>query len=356
MMQNRGWIEIDLGALVRNAEALMRRAGVPVIPMVKADAYGLGAVKVAQALETLDPAAFGIATVDEGIELREAGIERPIVIFTPILEAEFRRASEAGLIPTLGSAEAIAKWSDVGGPYDLSIDTGMARAGIPWREIQKVAGLVRRVPPRGAFTHFHSPNLNDASMDEQEERFAAAIALLHQRPSQLHTDSSAAITRHGRSKWDAVRPGIFMYGVSSGEGAGIEPENVVTVKAPIVETRWIEPGDTVSYEAAWTATSRRRIATIALGYADGYPRNAGAGGVGIVRGGVAPIAGRVTMDMIMLDVTDSAAAEGDVVTMIGDGSSLNLPLDIAGVAALAGMSPYEVLTGLRGRLGRTYTD
>ncbi len=356
MTQNRAWMEVDLHALVRNAGALMRRAGVPIIPMIKADAYGLGAVKVAHALESLDPAAYGVATVGEGVELREGGIGRSIVVFTPLIDSDLEAAHEARLIPTLGSAGAIVKWSTLGGPYDLSIDTGMSRAGIPWREIQRVSELVRSLPPRGAFTHFHSPNLNDASMDEQEERFAAAISLLPSRPSQLHTDSSAAITRHGRSKWDAVRPGIFMYGVGSGEGAGIEPDNVVTVKAPIVEVRWVEPGDTVSYDATWTAEARRRIATVSLGYADGYPRNAGTGGMGVVRDRVIPITGRVTMDMTMLDVTGTEAAVGDVVTLIGDGSGASASIDVASVASLAGMSPYELLTGLRGRMHRTYLD
>ena len=355
-MQNRGWMEVDLPALVRNAEALMKRAGVPIIPMIKADAYGLGAVRVAAALESLDPAAYGVATVGEGIELRESGIERPIIVFTPLLEADFKDASEARLVPTLGSAEAIVSWSRLGGPYDLAIDTGMSRAGLPWREIQQVAEVARSLPPRGAFTHFHSPGLNDSSMDEQEERFAAAISLLPSRPSQLHTDSSAAITRHGRSRWDAVRPGIFMYGVGSGEGAGIEPEHVVAVKAPIVEVRWLEPGDTVSYDATWTAESRRRIATVALGYADGYPRNAGAGGLGVIRDRVVPIVGRVTMDMIMFDITDTDAGDTDVVTLIGDGATVKAAIDVASVAALAGMSPYELLTGLRGRMRRLYTD
>jgi alanine racemase len=156
------------------------------------------------------------------------------------------------------------------------------------------------------------------------------------------------------SEWDAVRPGIFMYGVGSGDDAAIEPEPVVSMKAPIVELRWIEPGDTVSYEATWAASDRRLIATISIGYADGYPRNAGAGGFGVVRGHRAPIAGRVTMDMIMLDVTDVGAHVGDVVTMIGKPSEPGAPLDVHAVAAIASMSPYELLTGLHSRLRRTY--
>ncbi len=353
-LMNRGWMEVDLGALVRNAEALGARSGVALIPMIKADAYGLGAIEVAAALESLLPLAYGVATVTEGAELRAAGIARPVIVFTPILPGDMEAAHSANLIPTLGSAETIVRWATLGGPYDLAIDTGMARAGISWREIGSLYDVMSRHPPHGAFTHFHSPNLNDSTMDEQLERFEAALAQLPARPSILHTDSSAAITRHSQSPWDAVRPGIFMYGVGSGEGAALEPECVVAVKAPIVETRWVEPGDTVSYEATWTAPDRRRIGTIALGYADGYPRNASVGGVGVVRNRVVPIAGRVTMDMIMLDITDAAAETGDIVTLIGDGAKIGAPIDVASVAAIAGMSPYELLTGLRGRIRRTY--
>lgn len=349
-------MEVSLKALVRNADALRKRAGVPLIPMIKADAYGLGATHVALALEALSPMAYGVATVAEGAELRSVGISREIIVFTPLLESDFEEAHAWGLTPTLGSAAAITRWASYGKPYDLAIDTGMARAGVPWRDIESVLDAARAHPPRGAFTHFHSPNLNDSSMTEQEARFLSAIETLPVRPAILHTDSSAAITRHEGSRWNAVRPGIFMYGIGSGEGASLDPECVVEVKAPIVETRWVEPGDSVSYEATWTAPSRRLIATIALGYGDGYPRNAGSGGVGLVRDSIVPIAGRVTMDMIMLDVTNAGAATGDIVTLIGDGSSLDAPIDAGSVAAIAGMSPYELLTGLRGRLQRIYRD
>ncbi|MGI9043611.1 MAG: alanine racemase [Gemmatimonadaceae bacterium] len=353
-MLTRARLEVDLAALRRNAETLRERAGVPLIPMIKADAYGLGAVQVAGELESLEPSAYGVATVNEGEELRSAGIIRPIIIFTPVLEEDFASVEAAGLTPTLGTAEGIRAWARTARPYELSIDTGMARAGVPWREVGALVETLERYPPDGAYTHFHSANLSDGSMDEQEDRFQGAIRMLRTRPRVLHTDASAAIARHGRSRWDAVRPGIFMYGVGSGDGALVEPESVVSVKAPIVETRWIEPGDTVSYEAAWMATERRRIATIAAGYADGYPRGAGDGAHGVVRSRRAPIAGRITMDMIMLDVTDTEAEPGDVVTMIGDAGEPGGPLDVAAVADLAGMSPYEVLTGLRGRLQRTY--
>jgi alanine racemase len=230
----------------------------------------------------------------------------------------------------------------------------MARAGLAWREVPGILEVLREHPPSGAFTHFHSPHVPGNSMEEQERRFRDTIDMLPSRPRILHTDSSAAIVRHGESQWDAVRPGIFMYGVGSGEGAALEPEQVVSVRAPIVEIRDVEPGDTVSYEATWMAEERRRIATLSIGYADGYPRNASGKGAGIVHDRVVPIVGRVTMDMIMVDITGSAADIGDVVTLIGDGSMLEAPIDVQSVASIAGMSPYELLTGLRGRMRRIY--
>ena len=352
-MLSRAWMEVDLGALVRNASALARRAGVPLIPMIKADAYGLGAQQVAHALEHLSPLAYGVATVDEGIELRDSGITRPIVIFSPLLPEEFEGAHSAGLTPTIGSREELDAWEAYDSPYYLSVDTGMSRAGISWREIESLSDVLKKMPPAGVFTHFHSPQLDDGSMGRQLMRFDGALASIPGRPAIVHADSSAAIVRHGKSPFDAVRPGIFMYGVGSGTTAAVQPDPVVFVKTRIVEIRRLEVGDTVSYDATWTADRPSLIATVPLGYADGYPRGASNAGSAIVRDNVVRIAGRVTMDMIMLDVTDTDAAIGDVVTMIGSAAS-GAPIDVASVAALANLSPYELLTGLRGRLRRTY--
>jgi len=353
-MLSRAWMEVDLGALVRNAAALARRSGVPLIPMIKADAYGLGALQVAYAMEELSPFAYGVATVDEGRELREGGIDRDIVVFTPLLAEDLAQANELRLTPTLGFSGEIEEWGTYGSPYILSIDTGMARAGIPWREVERIREVCARNPPAAAFTHFHSPQKDDGSMNIQMERFREALALLPAMPSILHTDSSAAIVRHDRSAESAVRPGIFMYGVGSGDSAAIQPEPVVYVYARIVEIRRVDEGDTVSYDATWTATRPSLIATVPLGYADGYPRNASNQGFAVVRDTVVKIAGRVTMDMIMLDVTDAQAVAGDVVTMIGDPAAAQAAIDVASIASIAGMSPYELLTGLRGRLSRRY--
>ncbi|HUQ18764.1 MAG TPA: alanine racemase [Gemmatimonadaceae bacterium] len=349
----RAWMNVDLGALVRNARAAEARAGVPIIPMVKADAYGLGAVDIIGTLEQVNPDAYGVATVEEGADLRDAGIERPIIVFSPLLRDEYPDARNFELTPSLGTETEIREWTRVPFDWHLSIDTGMSRAGIPWREVSTLREVLTEHVPEGAFTHFHSAELNDGSMDEQEQRFRDAVAQLPVRPKFLHTDASAAIARHGKSEWNAIRPGVFLYGVGSGEGAEIEPEPVVSIHSRIAETRWIEAGDSVSYDATWHADSRRRIATIPMGYADGYPRAASNRAFGIAKDGRVPIRGLVTMDMIMLDVTDSKADVGDVVTMMGraeNGDSIG-PEELA---ALAGMSYYELLTGLRGRLDRYY--
>ncbi|MGH7652050.1 MAG: alanine racemase [Gemmatimonadaceae bacterium] len=350
----RARVEIDLGALHRNGAAVARHSGVPLLPMVKADAYGLGVSAGVRALDGLEPWGYGIATVAEGEELRGLGVTRPIVIFTPLLEAELSRARTAKLTPILGFPREIEAWRRVGGgPWHLSIDTGMNRAGIPWREVSSITQLVALGPPEGAFTHFHSAELDDGSQEVQETRFREAIASLPSRPRILHAENSAAIARRGRSAWDLVRPGIFLYGVGSGRSAAIQPEPVVHLRAPIVEIRTVEAGDTISYDGTVRLERSARIATLAVGYADGYPRSLGNSGVVLVGGTIAPITGMVTMDMTMIDVTTVKCEVGDVATLIG--RSGDTVLTVERVADDANMSPYELLTGLRSRVERCYT-
>jgi len=350
----RAWVEIDLGALVRNGAAIARYAGVPLVPMVKADAYGLGAVACARALESLDPHGFGVATVAEAAELRAAGIARRIYVFTPILPADFAGARAAGVVPTLGDPAAIAAWTGSGGgTWHLAVETGMHRAGVSWRDIGAVAELARANPPEGAFTHFHSADRNDGSWEQQEARFREALAALPVRPALLHVQNSAGIVRRSPSPWSFVRPGVFLYGVGTGDGAALSPEPVVSVRARVLELHDLEDGDTVSYTGAWRSVGRRRVATLGIGYADGYRRALGNRGAALLHGQRATVAGVVTMDMTMIDVTDIACAPGDVATLIGrDGGELITVEDVATLADF--MSPYELLTGLRQRMPRLY--
>jgi len=323
--------------------------------MIKADAYGLGVAGALRAIEVLQPWGYGIATVREGEELRTLGITRPIIVFTPLLEEELARARSARLTPTLGFAAEIEAWRRAGGgAWHLSIDTGMSRAGIPWRDVRAIRHLAELLPPEGAFTHFHSAELDNGTLEQQERLFREALASLPSRPKLLHTDNSAAIARKGRTEWDLVRPGIFLYGVGSGRTAGIQPEPVVHLRAPIVEIRHLGVGETVSYGATFRAERPARIATLAVGYADGYPRSLSERGSVLVGGTLAPVVGTVTMDMTMIDVTTVRCEVGEVATLIGRAG--DTVLTVERVADTAGLSPYELLTGLRSRVERSYIE
>jgi len=351
-LMRRAWVDVDLGALLRNGAALATRANVPLLPMVKADAYGLGAERVARTLERLDPWGFGVATVAEAEELRALAITRPIVIFTPILPGDFDAAIRANLTPSLSDVAAIARWTETGRPWQLAIDTGMSRAGIRWDEVDCLADVLTANPPQGVFTHFHSAEKDDASRSIQEERFASALARLPIRPAMIHAENSPAIEHRGPSPWTVARPGIFLYGVGSGNSAAIVPDPVVSLRARIVDIRTVRDGETVSYSGTYRADGDRRIATLGIGYGDGYRRALSNRGSVLVAGVRVPVAGNVTMDMTMIDVTDVPCGVGDVATLIGaDGDDR---IDVSEVAAFGEISPYEVLTSLRGRLPRRY--
>ena len=349
----RAWVDIDLGALLRNGEALAREARVPLVPMVKADAYGLGAVPVARALERLDPWGFGVATVEEGRELRDAGIDRRLVVFTPIIGEDLASAHALGITPTLGDVGSISRWKAIGGgAWHLSIDTGLNRAGVRWDQVGALADELRAAPPEGAFTHFWSAEAEDGSLALQERRFHEAVAALPATPALLHTDNSAAGARRSPNPWHLVRTGVFLYGVGSGAGARLQPEPVAHLRARVVDLRDVHPAESVSYGATWTATRESRIATLGIGYADGYRRSLGNRGRVLLNGVTVPVVGNVTMDMVMLDVTDVPCATGDIATLMGVDGDARITAEEVGAAC--GLSPYEILTGLHSRITRRY--
>lgn len=343
-------LTVDLTAVRENYRQLARRAAVRLLPMVKSDAYGLGAVQVATALDVEGPVAFGVASVAEGLELRAAGIGRPIVVFMPTLPHRFSDARAAGLTLCLSNAAHLAIWRGLGGTWQLPVDTGMSRAGLDWRDASALrAALDAGGEPDGVFTHFHSADTDPGSIAVQEQRFASVVSALPFRPASVHAENSAALLQRGASAYDCARPGIALYGVAVGPALWA-PRPVVMLTAPVIELRHVQAGDTVSYGGSWRAPDVRRIATVALGYADGYPRGAGNRAMAIVNGRRAPVVGLVTMDMTMCDVTDVPCAVGDCVTLIGG----NAAAGVAAIAAHAQRSPYEILTGLRARAQRVH--
>ena len=354
MTPERTWIEVDLGALVANARTLARLAGrARLLPMVKADAYGLGAVPVVRALEALDPWGFGVATVAEGRELREAGVRRRILVIAPTLGA-LEEAAALDVTPSLGCDAQVARWLELapGRPFHVEVDTGMGRAGYHWREMGTAsARFAGESGFEGVLTHFHSADSDPPSAREQRERFMAAVAALPARPAQVHAANSAGVLGGASDGDDLVRPGIFLYG---GAVAAHRPEPVVRWLARVIDVRWREAGCTVSYGATYATRSRTCLATIAAGYADGLRRHLSNRGSAILGGRRVPIVGRVTMDMTVLDAgeREPPAGEGMVATLIGADGAESITLEE--VAESAGTVGYEILTGLSRRVARVY--
>jgi alanine racemase len=350
---DRTWIEVDLGALVANARTIRERApGSRLLPIVKANAYGLGAVPVTRALESVDPWGYAVATAHEGRELRDAGIARPILVMGP-QSATLDLVAQHGLTPALGSVEQICAWLDLapGRPFHIEVDTGMGRWGLPWRAVGAEAARFRDAPGfEGVFTHFHSPAEAPASLREQWDRFQTALAALGTRPPLVHAANSAALLGFPETAGDLVRPGIFLYGGRAGDG---RPRRVVEWRARVLATRWLEAGETVSYGATYRAAGRTCVATLAAGYADGLPRSLSNVGAALIDGRRLPMAGRVTMDLTMVATTGEAPAVGSVATLIGSDGSEAIELD--DFASLAGTISYEVLTGLGRRVTRVYS-
>jgi len=315
--------------------------------MVKANGYGLGAVAVARALEQVDPWGYGVATATEGAALRAAGVTRPIVVFTPLVQQPLDQLVAHDLRPVIGDAAGLARWLEVGDrPFHLEIDTGMSRAGVRWTDRDELAAVLSRATAsngwEGLFTHFQSAEDPD-SQAEQLARFERILEGLPRRPVLIHAANSAA-SFETASGYDLVRPGIFIYG---GAVAGHQPEPVVKLLAPVVSLREVAEGESVSYGATWRASGTTRVATLGVGYADGVPRSLGNSGSAELAGRVCRMIGRITMDMTMVEAPDTVGL-GDTAVVYGGLVTLDQQ------AAAAGTIAYDLLTSLGSRVPRHY--
>jgi len=351
------WIEVSLAALVENARTVARAAGTRLLPVVKANGYGVGAAAVSRALEAVDPWGYGVATIAEGVELRDAGLDRPVLVFSPASPETLDVYARYRLTPVLETAAAIRAWlSREGGAFHLGIDTGMSRAGVRWDEIASLAALLDTPRLEGCYTQFHSADRRDRSADEQLERFLGAVSRLERRPPLLHVANSAAALRDRRFALDMVRPGVYLYGGAPADWIpGGRP--VVSIRARVVSVRTVRRGETVSYNATWTAPRDTSVATLGIGYADGLRRALGRGSEAYVllRGARCPVVGLVTMDYVMVETGATAVQVGDVATLVGeaDGGGGRITLDQ--FAAWSGELQREFLTGLGARLPRIAT-
>ncbi len=359
-------LEINLTALAQNVKAYQSilKPGTRLMAMVKAFAYGSGSFEIANLLQFHGIDYLAVAYADEGVELRRAGITLPIMVMNPETSS-FDAILQWNLEPELYSMhllemfeESVRYANKSNYPVHIKLDTGMHRLGF---EQQDLPALALRLNAEGLFRvqsiFSHLAASEDPGKDDftkmQFDRFQKMSTALQQQLGYTvirHIANSAAIQRHPQMQLDMVRLGIGMYGVDSAHTLQDKLRHVSTLKTTVAQLKRIPKGDTVGYGATWKAEVPSLIATVRIGYADGYMRALGNGnGKMLIRNKLAPVAGVIAMDMLMLDVTNIPdVAEGDEVIVFGEG------LPVEDLAKWAGTIPYEILTGISQRVKRVY--
>jgi alanine racemase len=369
--RTRAWIEVQAAAVRRNLRRVRDAVGerAALIPMVKADGYGLGLERVVHALEPTAPWGYGVATVEEGRRIRELGVDRTVLVCSPLPPGSYGEAVSFGLTPCLSDylglrlLEEAATAAGRTAEFHVEVDTGMGRAGFDWRAASEwgpvfTARHGHHVRWAGCFTHFHSADGSDpSSIRVQWERFRSALGTA-QPPQEgflIHAANSAAALRAGAEiEFGGARPGILLYGGSAGVGLP-GPEAVASLRARVVHVREAAPGSTLGYGATYASTEWERWATLGIGYGDGLPRSLGNRGEALIKGKRVPIVGRVSMDLTVVNISGLEGVEvGDVATLVGEDGGERITVDE--VAELAGTISYEILTGLTGRLPRVWID
>ena len=366
--------EIDLAAL-RSNYARIREAVDPacgLLAVVKADAYGHGFMDVAGELERLGVTAFGVAFLAEGIQLRKSGIDRPILLLGGIYPGQERKCVGFNISTALFSLDqartldAVAARLYRRAKVHVKIDTGMGRLGIPAAEAPEFFAALRSLPHlevEGIVSHFAvADELDDggeAFTTRQEEQFLQALAAAREagfNPTYVHIANSAALFSRKIPECTLVRPGIALYGgLPSGDFTGrLQLTPVMSLKSRVAMLKQVTPGTSISYGRRFVAEAPTLIASVPVGYADGYPRALTNRGEVLVRGQRVRVAGTVCMDWIMLDVSQIPdVAVGDEVVLLGADAAGNR-ISAEEVAAWAGTIPYEIFCGISKRVPRVY--
>ena len=362
------WAEIDLSALRTNVEVLRRQADpAGVAAVVKADAYGHGAVAIAQAALEAGAERLCVFTVREAVELREAGIGAPILCLGPVLDGDAPQIAEHDIAAVVDSDETAIKLASaaleagVRVQVHINIDTGMQRYGLAPDRALALAEQVRTMPSldlEAVFTHF--PDAANADRSGTLDAFRRFQRTADQIGAPMrHAAASAATFNLPQSSLDFVRAGIALYGMNPAPGLGLpatqELRPVLSWKTSLLAIRQVRQGESVSYGGLWTADRDSRIGVIGAGYADGLRRRLANNGAMLVRGQRAPIRGAICMDSTMIDLTDiTEAAVGDAVTIIGcDGAEAISAWDLA--RQLDTIS-YEIFTSISARVPRLVVD
>jgi alanine racemase len=354
-MDPLGIVEVDLDALARNYQVLASAAKPgSTAAVVKADAYGLGVAPVARRLYAEGCRHFFVATPAEGVELRQILSDAEIFVFAGLAGSSREAFLAAELIPVLNSPTALAAWGTVG-PAAVHIDTGMNRLGLSRADIDTLRLKVDAAPEvdvRYVLTHLACADEPQHSLNEDQRRLFDELRTFWPN-AKTSIGNSAGLLLGDANQCDLARAGIALYGANPFRFAPSPVTPVVTVRARILQLRDLAAGATVGYGASFVAESPMRLAVVGIGYADGYLRSLSNCGIAEVAGRRVPVVGRVSMDLVCLDVTAvprDRIAEGGWATMMG-GSVL-----LEELAALAGTISYELLTALGSRLERTYVN
>ena len=320
--------------------------------VVKANAYGHGVRPVAKALQDAGCKTFFVAYVEEGVELREAvGPQPAVLVFNGAESADRDVLQQARLVPVMNSIPALTEWlSDAAaGEYAVHIDTGMNRLGIRAEDVPQMLNLSRQRPPVHVMSHLVDSDVPDAAINARQLALFGelAAAFPSARKSFSNTGGCFLGAAYG---FDVIRPGIGLYGGGPKPPAGTQILPGMTLEAPVLTVQRVSAGETVGYGAEWIFDSPRTLATVALGYGDGFPRSATNKGYASLGGMPCPIVGRVSMDLITIDVTAAAglAKPGAFAQFIGS----EVPLEDQ--AKRAGTVGYELITGLGHRVRRIY--
>lgn len=357
----RTYTGIDQQAIYQNAEAIKKHTGKQLIAVVKADAYGHGAVPVAETLHAVADM-FAVATVDEGIELRQSGIRKPILILFSCFPAQIKHITEFKLTPTVGDWKFATALNAVVSDVDsikihVNINTGMNRSGVHHTEALRFLSrlkTLRRLEIEGIFTHLATADEVDKSfVATQLNRFSCVIS--DNTEKMVHVANSAATLAVPESHFDAVRPGLSLYGIYPAVEKPILLKPALTWKTRIGWIGSVSKTEGVSYGSTYKASHPTRVAMVQVGYGDGYPRTLSNNGEVLIGGMRRPIIGRVCMDVtvVALEPTDEVSI-GDEVTLIGKQGQAEITIDE--VAERAGTISYEILTQISPRVKRTFIN
>ena len=359
MDYSRTHTEINLEAIRRNAESIKAYTGKRLIAVVKADAYGHGVVRVTEALHAVADM-FAVATIEEGVALRQTGIREPILVLFSSLREQAAQIVEHGLTPTIGDWEFADRLNDVASGIvnvHVNINTGMNRSGVCWTEaVQFLSRLktLHRLDIEGFFTHLATADETDKSyVFLQLNRFSSVLEKIANSGELIHAANSAAALAIPEAHFDAVRPGLSLYGIYPSSERPIKLEPALTWKTRIGWVGTISEGEGVSYGLTYKASRETRVAMVQVGYGDGYPRALSGVGEVLIGGARRPIIGRICMDVsvVRLDPMDNVSV-GDEVVLIGKQGNAEITVDE--IAHRTGTISYEILTQIRTRVTRVF--